>query len=238
MSNESNGGIMKIAILGTFAYDNLDTVIKNTIDVCGVTHPAPLCVYSCIVLNYIISNLIKTNERSEKFIFSLILDVVKNTKHYIRNYIDELNKNIKEISNENISDDIMTEVIKGNIAAYYNEHISRNTTEKVIFDIEYALYFENINMCDLQTNIGHTLNPLKCAIYGLRKLLKGESFEKIISDITYQGGDADTNCAVAGAVMGAYLGKSKLPQKYIKELIHKDILQKYVDQYTSVLGNI
>ena len=34
---------------------------------------------------------------------------------------------------------------------------------------------------------------------------KEKIFEKLIEDVTYEGGDADTNCAVVGAILGCYL---------------------------------
>ena len=42
-----------------------------------------------------------------------------------------------------------------------------------------------------------------------------------MSEIILQGGDADTNAAVAGALLGAKLGFGSLPQNLIEQLRHK-----------------
>jgi ADP-ribosylglycohydrolase len=36
-------------------------------------------------------------------------------------------------------------------------------------------------------------------------------FEELIVNLIMEGGDADTNAAVAGALLGAYLGYANLP---------------------------
>lgn len=231
MFNESNGGIMKTAIISTFKYDNFDEVVKNTVNICAITHPSPLCVYTCIVINYIISKLLNTSDRSKNYIFNIILNVINDTKKYIKEYIDTINKNIHNILNENNNDDIMLNNIKEIINDKYEKFKERYTVQNLSYEVEYVLYFENLTLYDLQNNQGHTLKPLLCAVYSMRKALDGEKFENIISSIINQGGDSDTNCAVAGAVLGAFFGKSKLPQEYINGLKYKNVLDKYTDKY-------
>jgi ADP-ribosylglycohydrolase len=89
---------------------------------------------------------------------------------------------------------------------------------------------------------GYTLKTTACGIYALKCIIEGKvnnasDFKRIICDIANQGGDADTNCAVAGQVLGAYLGYSKLPSDWLKQLIHKDWLDKKVNAYYDVLVN-
>lgn len=238
MSNQSNGGIMKTAIIGTYNYNDFDKVVENTIKVCAMTHPSPLCVYSCIVVNYIITNLIKSNNRTHKFIFDLILKIIPDTKDYIINYIKEFQEKIIKINNENNEEDIMLNEIKKNISKNYQKVINNNIIDYVLYNTELTLYYNDIKMCKLQENPGFTLNPLKCVFYSIRKALEGQSYEQIISSIIREGGDADTNCAVTGSVLGAFFGKSKLPLKYINELKYKDVLDKYVCEYELELGLI
>lgn len=49
-------------------------------------------------------------------------------------------------------------------------------------------------------------------------------FEELMVDLTMEGGDADTNGAAAGALLGAYLGYAKLPSHWTLGLAHKEWL--------------
>jgi ADP-ribosylglycohydrolase len=67
----------------------------------------------------------------------------------------------------------------------------------------------------------YVYKTLGAAIYSLQVIRAGKetervpSFKKVIKKIAAEGGDADANCAVAGAVLGAYLGYSGLPARWI-----------------------
>lgn len=54
-------------------------------------------------------------------------------------------------------------------------------------------------------------------------------FERIITDITMCGGDADTNAAVAGSLLGSLVGYSNLPKSWAEDLRHRDWLLSKVD---------
>ena len=49
------------------------------------------------------------------------------------------------------------------------------------------------------------------------------------------GGDADTNCAVAGSLLGAYLGVEALPAQWIDGLAHRQWLERKVEGAASLL---
>ena len=46
----------------------------------------------------------------------------------------------------------------------------------------------------------------------------------------HKGGDADTNGAVAGALLGCKLGASALPPSWLHGLKHKDWLDQHIDR--------
>ena len=48
------------------------------------------------------------------------------------------------------------------------------------------------------------------------------------------GGDADTNAAVACAILGAKFGFSSIPQEYVKGLIYKEQLDDVVEGLKNV----
>lgn len=86
--------------------------------------------------------------------------------------------------------------------------------------------------------IGYTLKTLGVAFYTLRsisKCLSATSYEDIVLSIINKGGDTDTNAAVAGQILGSYLGFSKLPKKWLDKLLHKNWLDKKIIKLFSVI---
>jgi ADP-ribosylglycohydrolase len=96
-------------------------------------------------------------------------------------------------------------------------------------------YLEIKNLVDLKLDDekrGYVLKTFMCGIYAWRCIKKGDvDFKKIMIDIANQGGDVDTNCAVAGQVLGSYMGYDKLPVDWLGQLKHK----KWLDEKISKL---
>lgn len=61
------------------------------------------------------------------------------------------------------------------------------------------------------------------------------SFEEVLIRVVNQGGDADTNGAIAGMLAGALYGLEAIPQKWIKAL-NKDVYNKIEDQVHRILS--
>lgn len=60
-----------------------------------------------------------------------------------------------------------------------------------------------------------------------------DSFEKALFKIIDQGGDADTNAAAAGALMGLKYGFSSIPENLIEGLCKKDYLHDLAERVTA-----
>ena len=60
----------------------------------------------------------------------------------------------------------------------------------------------------------------------------------LITELIMQGGDADTNATVAGALLGCKLGYSKLPAEWLGGLIPGNVkwLDKIVNQLLNMMG--
>jgi len=83
--------------------------------------------------------------------------------------------------------------------------------------------------------IGYTFKPLGAACWAF---LHATSFKTAIADIVMEAGDADSNATVAGAVLGARLGYSKLPVDWLQELpqLQRDWLNNKMGDYLGLLG--
>ncbi|MEH2054621.1 MAG: ADP-ribosylglycohydrolase family protein [Nostoc sp.] len=101
-------------------------------------------------------------------------------------------------------------------------------------------YFEKAATLSLEAlDLDEGLNPgekggtgytLKTTGAGFWALQHAKSYEDGILQIIHQGGDADTNAAVAGALLGAHFGYKNIPRQWIEELVYKQELESRVDK--------
>eukprot|EP00005_Dracoamoeba_jomungandri_P002221 CAMPEP_0174257578 /NCGR_PEP_ID=MMETSP0439-20130205/6701_1 /TAXON_ID=0 /ORGANISM="Stereomyxa ramosa, Strain Chinc5" /LENGTH=404 /DNA_ID=CAMNT_0015340731 /DNA_START=1201 /DNA_END=2415 /DNA_ORIENTATION=+ len=101
--------------------------------------------------------------------------------------------------------------------------------EEYLTELQDHILAENIFELKLGegSSIGYTF---KCCGSGFVSFRKESSFEVAIMKILREGGDADTNGAVAGALMGAKLGFTGLPFDWVDNLLEKDWLSAYAEK--------
>jgi len=80
---------------------------------------------------------------------------------------------------------------------------------------------------DEEFKIGYCLKTMACAFWALRNIHKG--FEKLMETIYYEGGDADTNGCVVGAILSLIFGFDALPTMWIKELKNKEYVENLLN---------
>jgi ADP-ribosylglycohydrolase len=81
--------------------------------------------------------------------------------------------------------------------------------------------------------IGYTLKTMGAGFWALKH---APSFKAGILQIIHAGGDADTNAAVAGAMLGAKLGFSGLDQKLAHGLARKTLLDARIAQLIVIMS--
>ena len=96
----------------------------------------------------------------------------------------------------------------------YGEEVNRYLTDLEKKDI-YKLEL------DERDSIGYTLKTLSAGFWAL---MNAKDFKDGLIKIINQGGDADTNGAVAGALLGACFGFRDIPEEYIDGLEGKNKL--------------
>ena len=72
---------------------------------------------------------------------------------------------------------------------------------------------------DIPGKSGWVLIAFHNALY---RLMNCDSPEQAIRETSYMGGDTDTNCAIAGALVGAYYGFSSFPSDWIQTVENCD----------------
>ncbi|KAK0063312.1 ADP-ribosyl-[dinitrogen reductase] glycohydrolase [Biomphalaria pfeifferi] len=103
--------------------------------------------------------------------------------------------------------------------------------EKVEQKTELHFYMNCRKLKKLQLSehgkIGYTYKCLGSGFWALRQ----ENFQKALIKLVMEGGDADTNAAVAGAMLGCKLGLTAMPESWVTGLKHKDWLVRYIDRF-------
>ena len=86
---------------------------------------------------------------------------------------------------------------------------------------------EDIKALNLQERnaIGYTLKTLSA---GLWAYWNANSFKEGLLAVVRAGGDADTNAAVACAILGAKFGYNAIPREYVDGLIYRDKLDEII----------
>ena len=65
---------------------------------------------------------------------------------------------------------------------------------------------------------------------------KAKVFEELMVKLIMEGGDADTNGAAAGALLGAYLGYANLPSHWKLGLAHNEWLMAKTERLAIAVG--
>ncbi len=111
--------------------------------------------------------------------------------------------------------------------------IARNYNVDVVRYLEIARdgILEDINLDD-PDNFWFVRKAMAAALWCVWHC---ESAEEGIIKVINQGGDADTNAALAGGLLGIRYGYSSLPERLITPLLRKDVLDETARKYTNIL---
>ena len=193
----ANGALMRTSVLGIINYFNITQVIIQTLDIALATHIDPRCAASCIAQTSAIALMLQGV--NEEIAIRTAKDI---SKALLPKYVSELQRYLSNKSN--------AQVMKK-----FREKLNEFDVESLnkYLDAE----FEDLIPLD-DKNMGYTYICLGCSFWAARQ----NNWIDAIQRIVLEGGDADTNAAVAGALLGCKIGYNNLPQNLIAELRHKD----------------
>lgn len=114
------------------------------------------------------------------------------------------------------------------------KEIAQQYDDRIIRWIDVAYTNSNISGLDLDErySIGYTLRTLSAALWCY---WHASSFEEGLLEVVNEGGDADTNSAIACAILGAKFGYSSIPSFYVDNLNNH---QWYCQQIQSFINQI
>ena len=105
--------------------------------------------------------------------------------------------------------------------------MSRKYDERIVEFVDLSMNTD-IRALELQDeeSVGYTLRTLAA---GLWAYWNARTFEDGLLSVVRAGGDADTNAAVACAILGAKYGFNAIPQEYVDGLIYKEQLDEVIN---------
>ena len=202
----ANGGVMRTAIVGAWQYQDSKMIIYNAEKVCKITHYDPRCIGSCVVISLAISELIK-EEKDIDQLLTYLGEIADTYDERIREYIRPQKHSNFYVNSEG--------------------HLRHQKSVLPKLSSEIA----DLNLSD-PTSIGYTLKAMGSGIWAMKY---AESYEDGISQVIHEGGDADTNASVAGAILGAKFGFSSIPVAWVNGLLRKKYLEEKVEQLIKII---
>ena len=103
--------------------------------------------------------------------------------------------------------------------------------ERIAPYIQLAYQEKDITKLMDDEHMGYTLVTLSVALWAY---WHAASFEDGLLAVVNAGGDADTNAAIACAILGAKFGFKSIPQEYVDGLIYKGQLETVVEDLANV----
>jgi ADP-ribosylglycohydrolase len=199
-----NGSLMRTHPLGVMCVGrDLEETFSVATAVGRVTHVDPRCVVSCCLATGLVRGILRGEVICEADVDALI------EKAY--NWVDA-----KEELNNPESRTMEADCeVPATGAGARESRLDREEYKKHC----HAQSLQDLQLDDSQ-KMGYVYKCLGSAILTLRLAMRRESelnlsstsvFESLVTQLILEGGDADTNACVAGALLGAWVGYSRLP---------------------------
>ena len=107
--------------------------------------------------------------------------------------------------------------------------IAKQYDERIVPFVDLAYHEGLDSLClDDEKSMGYTLRTLGAALWAY---WHATSYKEGILKIVLSGGDADTNAAVAGAILGAKFGICHIPDEWKSGLLYASMLHNKVQEF-------
>ncbi|KAF3044956.1 hypothetical protein E8E11_004077 [Didymella keratinophila] len=221
-----NGSLMRTHPIGIIGVNlTEEQTWRLSVDVGRTTHVDPRCVVACCISVGLIRQLLRGQIKTEKDMDAAI----ERAYEWVRRQPDIMNPDPSA----------------GLTGDQVRKHLDRQEFEKHV----YAETLKELRLDD-QLKMGYVYKCLGSAVLLLRRAVqriptapvavgmvaKAQLFEELIVQLIMEGGDADTNGAAAGALLGAYLGYANLPSHWKLGLAHNDWLMAKTERLAIAVG--
>ncbi|KAF5677012.1 hypothetical protein FHETE_1914 [Fusarium heterosporum] len=213
-----NGSLMRTHPLGLMCLSkSVEETFQVAADFSVVTHVDPRCVVSCTIGTALVRGLVLGEINEERHVDELIETGLT--------WYNECRE--KELQHPDRKDEPRLDVDE------FRQHATARTLADLKLDESYKIGY-------VYKTFGSGILLLRLALRQLKASGKLSSqlaiFEKLITDLTMEGGDADTNACFAGSLLGALLGYKVLPPHWRDGLRHGTWLMEKSEGLCDVLG--
>lgn len=215
----ANGALMRTAITAIPQFWDLDVVKENTINLCMTTHYDPRCQASCLYFTFIIARLLQywfEPDCVSPMPIEKLVVVLEECYSAAENHL------VQSLQTQNEVETIIEEKkLEFSSYAHFQEIRSKEISDLQLDDA---------------VSMGYTLKCLSVAIFSLLQAAEhGMSFPQLMQMIIREGGDADTNATVAGALLGAYYGVRVIPAEWLDAMPYEMWLEAWVQKVLFML---
>ncbi|GFR87266.1 ADPribosylglycohydrolase superfamily protein [Elysia marginata] len=190
-----NGAVMRTSLLGLHQWQDLEAVVKNTLEICKCTHHDPRCQASAVAVSVAVALMLQHTSKE------------KNSGRKSARPVD------------------VTDVIK-QAYDFASKVLTKEEEKKDLWWYMNCTKLKELQLCEA-AKIGYTYKCMGAGFWALKQ----KDFQKAMIKVVMAAGDADTNGAVAGALLGCKLGLTAIPQPWKDDLVNKDWLMSYVNRF-------
>lgn len=218
-----NGALSRTSVLGLVQFRSLDQVATNSLQIAETTHADPRSQAAAIVCSTLIAQLLQQAGRRNDSPAYVPLDILIN--HAVDLAI-EFTSLSSSWNDEHDEPDF----------APWRSRTARREWAKDLRKYCSARSIDELELCS--GDISFAYKSIGAGIYALRHFDQNDpsGFRRIIEQIAREGGDADANCCVAAALLGARFGYHILDPRWIAGLRHRDWLDLKVNAILNLLG--
>ena len=202
-----NGGVMRCAPVALARRRRPEALIADSAATCAVTHYAPACQWSCVIVNAVIARLLEApppGPAKPGLSESALAEIVAAARQ------DGAPDLAAMLEADATPADVLRSLAAGRPVTHGANWLRQEAR-----------------------HTGHTLLALQCGLWAAVTPLP---LEEALVGVVNAGGDADTNGAVAGAVLGARYGASAIPQRWLDCIPQRRRIEALADALLSLSG--
>ena len=214
-----NGSLMRTHPVGLMCLQKrIQVAFWTGVEYSLVTHVDPRCLISCAIGTALVRGLVKGEIRKEQDVD----DILEKALTWWVGYRAQMMEKFPERREEPDLD-----------LDLFWKHAKVDGLEELELD-------DPAKMGYVYKTFGAGIHLLRLAMRKVAEKntmsVRASVFETLITDLTMQGGDADTNACFAGSLLGAYLGYGALPAHWKHGLRHGEWLMDKAESLAIVAG--
>lgn len=224
----TSGAVMRIAPVGLFLSGKSESeLVQGAVDVGAITHADPRSVSACVSIVVAIASLLQGSSPETAANRAETAGLAA-----LQTYTSALPALVQSIS-ELLAGTGCAERGERLVTAFQAAYpmIQQRSSEDLFRACFHHSQLSSIpDICTFSRDYAYKI--LSIAMWALRE---ERCYSEVVLEIVREGGDADTNAAVAGAVYGAKVGLAGLPPPLLAGLVHRDWLARKADLLVDLL---